>query len=162
MAAERAVVVLARLFGDERITARVLAAEMGISECQLGAFRYERQRFPAELLPALFEAVAPIDPALALWAVREIAGLSLIGHELRPAAPGLDRDPPAIDALQTAEALGQVEGGLSRAGAVVDHQEAAGMLPAARHAQREMGQLAAKLEQIANRTPQLSIAGSGR
>lgn len=157
---DRAVRVLARILADGRISARTLATEMGISDCQLGALRWERQRFPAELAPALYEALAPIDAALALWAYTEIVGLRLMGHEARPLPPGLDRDAPAIDALQTAEALGQVQGGIARAGSEVDYQEAAAMLPATRLAHRELDQLEGKLERIAAATPQLRIAGS--
>lgn len=158
--ADRAVRVLARILGDGQISARTMATEMGISESQLGALRYGRQRFPAELLPELYAAVAPVDPTLALWALLEISGVRSIGYDLRPAAAGLDADPVTVDALQTARALGSVQGQLADSGYEVDPQEAHGMLPDARRAHRELGQVVGKLERIANSTPQLSLAGS--
>ena len=156
---DRAVRVLARVLGDGRISARTLATEMAISESQLGALRYGRQRFPVELAPDLYEAIAPVDPSLALWAYSEIVGLRLIGHEARPTT-GTDSDPLTVDALQTSGALGEVGLAIAQAGEEVDHLEAAAMLPAVRRARREVGQLAEKIEARARRTPQLSLTSA--
>jgi hypothetical protein len=150
--------VLARLAAHPQLSLAGLARAMDVPDARLKAYAYGRAPFPAELAPALYMAVAEVDPSLALWAFSEVVGLPEIRHEARPLPVGLDRDPVHIDAMQTSEALGQLEGGLARAGAEVDSVEAATLLPDARRARTEMGQVIAKLEDIASRTPQRALA----
>lgn len=157
-ARSRAEVVIARLIAHPQLTLPGIARAMGVPESRVKAYAYGRAPFPAELAPELYGAVAEVDPSLALWAYSEIVGLPLIRHEARPLPSGIDRDPLLVDALQTAAALGHLQGEIASVGCEVDPHEAAELLPEARRARTEMGQLVAKLEAISGRSPQRPLS----
>lgn len=153
----RAEQVLAKLQGHERISLPALARSMGITYEKLQSYLYGRAHFPVELAPDLYEAVAEVDPVLAVWAWETLCGAAQIKRDSHPTAAGVDRDPVPADALQAQAALGELSGQIATFGETIDPWEAPRALPAARALHAVASELVVKLERIASETPQRSI-----
>jgi hypothetical protein len=145
------------LGADERVSIPVLVSDMEMPYARWESYRLGRAPFPAEAIPALYRATYRVDPALALWALSEMAGLREVGHVAKPLPAGTDTDAPATDALQVGQHLGRLLEMVQRHGPEIDPLEAHEEAPTWRALEREAAQGRVKVETIARASAQRNM-----